>query len=97
MIQEDISMNRTELIAAVAGEANVTREVAEKVVKATFECISAELKEGGKVQLKDFGTFEVSAREAREGRNPRTGEMMSIPAGKVPKFKAGKTLKDAVN
>ena len=80
-------MNRTELVAAVA----------EKAVKAFTDAVAEELKKGGKVQLVGFGTFEVSERAAREGRNPRSGETMSIPASKMPKFKAGKALKDMVN
>ncbi len=80
-------MNKTELIAAVA----------EKAVKAFTDVVSEELVNGGKIQLVGFGTFEVSERPAREGRNPRTGETMTIAATKTPKFKVGKALKDMVN
>ena len=90
-------MNRTELIAAVASSADVTKKDAEAVLKAFTEVVTEELKNGGKVQLVGFGTFEVSERSAREGRNPKTGETMTIEASRAPKFKAGKALKDAVN
>ena len=90
-------MNRAELIAAVAGSANVTKKEAEAVLKAFTEVVTEELKNGGKIQLVGFGTFEVGERTAREGRNPKTGETMTIAASKAPKFKAGKALKDAVN
>ncbi len=90
-------MNRTELVAAVAEKAELTKKDAEKAVKAFTDAVAEELKKGGKVQLVGFGTFEVSERAAREGRNPRSGETMSIPASKMPKFKAGKALKDMVN
>ena len=90
-------MNKTELIAAVADQAGLTKKDAEKAVKAFTDVIAAELKKGEKVQLVGFGTFEVSKRAAREGRNPQTGKTMKIKASKTPKFKAGKALKDAVN
>ena len=90
-------MNRTELIAAVASSADVTKKDAEAVLKAFTEVVTEELKNGGKIQLVGFGTFEVGERTAREGRNPQTGETMTIAASKAPKFKAGKALKDAVN
>ena len=90
-------MNKTELIAAVADKAELSKKDAEKAVKAVIDSISEDLKAGGKVQIVGFGTFEVSKREAREGRNPRTGATMSIKATKMPKFKAGKALKDMVN
>ena len=90
-------MNKTELIAAVAGAANVTKKEAEAVLKAFTEVVTEELKNDGKVQLVGFGTFEVGERAAREGRNPKTGETMTIAASKAPKFKAGKALKDAIN
>lgn len=90
-------MNKTELIAAVAEKAEISRKDAEKAVKAFTEAVSEELVKGGKVQLVGFGTFEVSEREAREGRNPKTGEKMTIAASKTPKFKVGKALKDMVN
>ncbi|EET60556.1 DNA-binding protein HU [Marvinbryantia formatexigens DSM 14469] len=90
-------MNKTELIAAIAKETELSKKDAELAVKAFTDVVTAELKKGEKVQLVGFGTFEVSERAAREGRNPQTGESMSIQASKTPKFKAGKALKDAVN
>lgn len=90
-------MNKTELIAAVAEKAELSKKDAEKAIKAFTDAVAEELKNGGKVQLVGFGTFEVSQREAREGRNPRTGETMKIAATKMPKFKAGKALKDMMN
>lgn len=90
-------MNKTELVAAVAEQAGLSRKDAEAAVKAFTDVISNELKKGEKIQLVGFGTFEVSERGAREGRNPKTGESMSIAACKTPKFKAGKALKDLVN
>ncbi len=90
-------MNKTELIAAVAEKTGLAKKDAEAAVKAVTETISAELVAGNKVQIVGFGTFEVSERAARQGRNPRTGESMEIAAAKAPKFKAGKTLKMAVN
>ena len=96
-IQEDKLMNKTELIAAVAEQAELSKKDAEKALKAFTDVIAAELVKGEKVQLVGFGTFEVSEREAREGRNPRTGETMTIAASKTPKFKPGKALKDEIN
>ena len=90
-------MNKTELIAAVAEKAEISKKDAEKAVKAFTDAVSEELVNGGKIQLVGFGTFEVSERPAREGRNPRTGETMTIAATKTPKFKVGKALKDMVN
>ena len=90
-------MNKTELIAAVAEKAEISKKDAEKAVKAFTEVVSDELVKGEKIQLVGFGTFEVSERPAREGRNPKTGEVMTIAASKAPKFKAGKALKDAIN
>lgn len=90
-------MNKTELIAAVAEKAELSKKDAEKAVKAFTDVVSEELVNGGKIQLAGFGTFEVSERAAREGRNPKSGEVMNIPASKTPKFKAGKALKDMVN
>lgn len=95
--QEEFIMNKTELVAAMAEEASLSKKDAEKALKAFTEVVTAELKKGGKVQLVGFGTFEVSERAAREGRNPQTGEVMPIPASKSPKFKAGKALKDSIN
>ena len=90
-------MNKTELIAAVAEQAELSKKDAEKALKAFTDVIAAELVKGEKVQLVGFGTFEVSEREAREGRNPLTCEKITIAASKNPKFKAGKALKDMVN
>ena len=90
-------MNKTELIAAVAEKAELSKKDAEKAVKAFTDVVSEELVNGVKIQLVGFGTFEVSERAAREGRNPKSGEVMNIPASKTPKFKAGKALKDMVN
>ena len=90
-------MNKTELIAAVAEKAEISKKDAEKAVKAFTDVVSEELVNGGKIQLVGFGTCEVSERPAREGRNPRTGETMTIAATKTPKFKVGKALKDMVN
>ncbi|MCT4781799.1 MULTISPECIES: HU family DNA-binding protein [Exiguobacterium] len=89
-------MNKTELIQAVAEKANVSKKEATTVVEATFESITEALQNGEKIQLIGFGTFEVRERAARKGRNPRTKEDIEIPASKVPAFKAGKALKDAV-
>ena len=90
-------MNKAELIAAVAENAELTKKDAEKAVKAFIDVVTDELKKGEKVQVVGFGTFEVAERAAREGRNPQTGETMTIAACKAPKFKAGKALKDEVN
>ena len=90
-------MNKTELIAAIAEQAEMSQKDAEKALKAFVDVVTEQLKEGEKVQLVGFGTFEVSERAAREGRNPQTGKTMKIAACKAPKFKAGKALKDAVN
>ena len=90
-------MNKTEFVAAVAEQADISKKDAEKVLKAFVDVVTEEMKKGEKVQLVGFGTFEVSERAAREGRNPQTGKTMKIEACKAPKFKAGKALKDAVN
>ena len=90
-------MNKTELVAAVAEQAGPSKKDAEAAVKAFTDVVAEALKAGDKIQLVGFGTFEVSERAAREGRNPRTGETMTIEASKTPKFKAGKALKDLVN
>ena len=90
-------MNKTELVAAMADQAGLSKKDAEKALKAFTDAVAEELKNGGKVQLVGFGTFEVSTRAAREGRNPQTGEVMKIAASKAPKFKAGKALKDIIN
>ena len=108
-------MNKTEFVAAIAEEAGISKTDAAKAVKAFTDVVADELKKGEKIQLVGFGTFEVSERPAREGRNPRTGtfeaaerperqginpatkEKITIPAAKVPKFKAGAALKNALN
>ncbi len=90
-------MNKTELVAAMAEQTNLSKKDAEAALKAFIDVVSEELKKGEKVQLVGFGTFEVSERAAREGRNPQTGETMEIKASKTPKFKAGKALKDIIN
>ena len=90
-------MNKTELVAAMAEEAGLSKKDAEKALKAFTDVVEAELKNGGKVQLVGFGTFAVSERSAREGRNPQSGKPMKIAASKAPKFKAGKALKDSLN
>ena len=90
-------MNKTELVAAMADQAGLSKKDAEAALKAFTDVVANELKAGGKVQLVGFGTFEVAERAAREGRNPQSGETMQIAASKAPKFKAGKALKDVVN
>ena len=89
-------MNKTELIAAVAEKTGLTKKDAERVINATVDTITASLVAGDKVQVSGFGGFEVKAREARVGRNPRTKETIQIPATRLPAFKAAKALKDAV-
>ena len=90
-------MNKVELVASMAEKAELTKVDAEKALKAFIDVVTEEMKNGGKVQLVGFGTFEVSERAARKGRNPQTSEEILIPASKAPKFKAGKALKDIVN
>ena len=90
-------MNRTELVAAMAEKTQLSKKDEDLALKAFIDVVSEEMQKGEKVQLVGFGTFEVSERAAREGRNPQTGETMTIAASKSPKFKAGKALKDLVN
>lgn len=90
-------MNKTELVSSVAEKAEITKKDAEKAVNAVFASIEEALVNGEKVQLVGFGTFEVRNRKARVGRNPQTNEEIQIPAAKVPAFKAGKNLKEAVD
>ncbi len=90
-------MNKTELITAIAEKTELSKKDAEKAVKAFTDVVVEELKKGEKIQLVGFGTFEVSERAARTGRNPQTGAEMNIPASKSPKFKAGKAFKDVLN
>ena len=89
-------MNKSELVSAVAEKAGLTKKDAEKALSAVFDSIQGALKAGDKVQLIGFGTFEVRKREARTGRNPRSGATIQIPASSIPAFKAGKALKDAI-
>ena len=89
-------MNKTELIAATAEKAGLTKKDAERAVNAAIDAVSAALVAGDKVQIAGFGTFEAKARAARTARNPRTGEDIQIAATRIPAFKAGKALKDAV-
>ena len=90
-------MNKADLVTAMAEKAGISKKDAEASLKAFTDIVAEELKKGEKIQLVGFGTFEVSERAAREGRNPQTGETMKIEASKSPKFKAGKALKDMVN
>lgn len=90
-------MNKTELITAIAEKSELSKKDADKALAAFIDTVTDELKNNGKVQLVGFGTFEVTERAARKGRNPQTSEEILIPASKSPKFKAGKALKDAVN
>lgn len=90
-------MNKTELVDAVSNHSGVARADAQRAVEAVLESIGTALKNGDSVSLVGFGTFAVKDRAARSGRNPRTGEVIEIPAVKLPVFKAGKGLKDAVN
>ena len=89
-------MTKAELISKVANEAKITKAAAAKAVDAITETITKDLKKGGRITLTGFGTFSVSNRKARTGRNPQTGQEIKIPAGKTPKFTAGKALKEAV-
>ena len=90
-------MNKQELVGAVADSTGLSKGDAAKAVDSVFDAITGELKKGGDVRLVGFGTFSVTKRKASTGRNPRTGETMTIKASSQPKFKAGKGLKDAVN
>ncbi len=90
-------MNKNDLISKVAEAANLSKGSADVAVKATLDSIASELAGGGEVRLVGFGTFSVSHRSQSQGRNPRTGEVITIPASNNPRFKAGKALKDAVN
>jgi DNA-binding protein HU-beta len=89
-------MNKSDFVNKVASAAGISKAAAEKAVDAGIEAISSTLKKGGKVTLVGFGTFSVAKRKARTGRNPATGQSMKIPAAKVPKFSAGKQLRDIV-
>ena len=89
-------MNKKELVAAIAEKSDLSKKDAESALNATLAVITAELEKGNDVQLTGFGTFSVKTRAPREGKNPRTGEMIAIPETNAPTFKAGKALKDAV-
>ncbi|MEM7224005.1 MAG: HU family DNA-binding protein [Pseudomonadota bacterium] len=90
-------MNKNDLNAAVADSTGLSKNDCAKAVDGVFDAITAALKSGDEVRLVGFGTFSITRRQASEGRNPRTGEPIQIPASNQPKFKAGKGLKDAVN
>jgi DNA-binding protein HU-beta len=90
-------LNKNELISSVANDTGLPRDDAAKAVDSVFDAITGALKEGGEVRLVGFGTFSVAERAASQGRNPRTGETINISASKTPKFRAGKSLKDAIN
>ena len=90
-------MNKAELVAEIAKNTGLTKIDSERAVEAFLNAVAATLKKGDEVRLVGFGTFSVSERKATEGRNPRTGAKIKIPASKQPKFKAGKGLKDALN
>ena len=90
-------MNKNDLVAQVADATNLSKSDAAKAVESVFNSVTKALSEGGEVRLVGFGTFSVALRQASEGRNPRTGERIHIPASNQPKFKAGKALKDSVN
>jgi len=91
------SMNKAELVAAIAEKTELSKKDSEKALKAFIDVVTEELTKGEKVQLVGFGTFEVSERPERTGRNPQTKEAITIAASKAPKFKAGKALKDVIN
>lgn len=90
-------MHKTELINQIADKTSLTKKDSEKALNAFIETVTEELKAGNEVQLVGFGSFQVKQRAAREGRNPQTGEIIQIAAANIPSFKAGKTLKEAVN
>jgi DNA-binding protein HU-beta len=89
-------MNKSELIEIIANKAELTKKDAHKALDAVLASITETLKNGGEVALTGFGTFKVSHRAARKGKNPKTGEVLEIAASKVPTFKSGKTLKEAI-
>ena len=90
-------MNKADIIEHIATSAEVSKSAAERAVDALVGAVKTSLKKGGMVTLVGFGTFYVGKRQARTGRNPRTGETLNIAASRVPKFRAGKALKDAIN
>ncbi len=91
------TVNKKELVAAIADECGLAKTVCEKVLDATMSSITASLSEDKEIRLVGFGTFYTAKRQATKGRNPRTGDVIDIPASNQPKFKAGKGLKDSVN
>lgn len=95
--QMELQMNKTELIEHIANKSDISKAAAGRALSSIIEAVQKTLKKGGTVTLVGFGTFSVSKRSARTGRNPRTGAELKIKASKVPKFKAGKGLKEAVN
>ncbi len=95
--EETIQMNKTELVAKMAESADLTKAEAARALKSFEETVAEAMKSGDKISIVGFGSFETSSRAARTGRNPQTGKEIQIPAAIVPKFKAGKTLKDSVN
>lgn len=90
-------MNKTELIEHIANQADISKAAATRALDATIDAVKATLRQGGSVSLVGFGTFDVGQRASRSGRNPRTGEEIKIKSAKVPKFRPGKALKDALN
>jgi len=90
-------LNKAELVDQLAGKTSMTKSATEKFVNAFVDCVEEALSAGNKVQLVGFGTFEVRERQARKGRNPKTGAVIDIPATRVPAFKAGKDFKNMVN
>ena len=96
-IPERLLVNKTELIEHIANNADISKAAAARALESTIEAVKKTLKKGGTVSLVGFGTFAVGKRAARTGRNPRTGAAIKIKAAKVPKFRPGKAVKDAVN
>ena len=94
---ENINMNKSELIAKIAENAELTKAEAGRALKSFEEAVTEAMKNGDKISIVGFGSFETTQRAARTGRNPQTGKEIQIAAATVPKFKAGKTLKDSVN
>ena len=90
-------MNKTELIDAMAADAGISKAAAKKALESLMGSVSGTLKKGGRVSLVGFGSWSVSKRAARDGRNPQTGAAINIPAANVPKFRAGKALKESLN
>jgi DNA-binding protein HU-beta len=90
-------VNKTDLVSIVAKQAQISKDAATEAVDATFDSIASALRSGDTVRIVGFGNFQVAQRKASTGRNPRTGEAIQIPASRIPKFKAGKALKEAVN